>query len=36
MTQVTQYLVDRYGEFVLLKPVFAPHTLVLWIAAPPC
>jgi cytochrome c-type biogenesis protein CcmH len=29
-----QYLVDRYGEFVLLKPVFAWHTLVLWIAAP--
>lgn len=32
--QVRQYLVDRYGEFVLLKPVFAWHTLVLWIAAP--
>lgn len=32
--QVMQYLVDRYGEFVLLKPVFAPHTLVLWTAAP--
>jgi cytochrome c-type biogenesis protein CcmH len=32
--QVVQYLVDRYGEFVLLKPVFAWHTLVLWIAAP--
>ncbi|HEX4296807.1 MAG TPA: cytochrome c-type biogenesis protein [Devosia sp.] len=32
--QVRQYLVDRYGEFVLLKPVFAPHTLLLWIAAP--
>jgi cytochrome c-type biogenesis protein CcmH len=32
--QVTQYLVDRYGEYVLLKPVLAPHTLVLWIAAP--
>jgi cytochrome c-type biogenesis protein CcmH len=32
--QVAQYLVDRYGEFVLLKPVFAPHTLVLWAAAP--
>ena len=32
--QVVQYLVDRYGEFVLLKPVFAPHTLVLWAAAP--
>ena len=32
--QVVQYLVDRYGEFVLLKPVLAWHTLVLWIAAP--
>ena len=32
--QVLQYLVDRYGEFVLLRPVFAPHTLVLWTAAP--
>jgi cytochrome c-type biogenesis protein CcmH len=32
--QVRQYLVDRYGEFVLLKPVFAWHTLVLWAAAP--
>lgn len=31
---VTQYLVDRYGEFVLLNPVIAPHTIVLWIAAP--
>jgi cytochrome c-type biogenesis protein CcmH len=30
----TQYLVDRYGEFVLLNPVMAPHTLLLWIAAP--
>lgn len=32
--QVRQYLVDRYGEFVLLRPVFAPHTLILWFAAP--
>jgi len=32
--QVRQYLVDRYGEFVLLKPVFALHTLILWVAAP--
>ena len=32
--QVRQYLVDRYGEFVLLKPVIAPHTIALWIAAP--
>ena len=32
--QVRQYLVARYGEFVLLKPVFAWHTLILWVAAP--
>lgn len=31
---VLQFVVDRYGEFVLLRPVFAWHTLVLWIAAP--
>ena len=29
--EAVQYLVDRYGEYVLLKPRFAPHTLVLWI-----
>ena len=32
--QVVQYLVDRYGEFILLKPVIAPHTVLLWAAAP--
>jgi cytochrome c-type biogenesis protein CcmH len=32
--QVIDYLVSRYGEFVLLKPVFAWHTLALWGAAP--
>jgi cytochrome c-type biogenesis protein CcmH len=32
--EVQDYVVARYGEFVLLRPVFAPHTLVLWIAAP--
>ena len=32
--QVRQYLVDRYGEYVLLRPVFALHTLILWAAAP--
>lgn len=31
---VMQYLVDRYGEYVLLRPVVAPHTLLLWGAAP--
>ncbi|MCV0425365.1 MAG: cytochrome c-type biogenesis protein CcmH [Roseibium sp.] len=33
-TEVVDYLVDRYGEFVLLKPRFAWHTLVLWAAGP--
>jgi cytochrome c-type biogenesis protein CcmH len=32
--QVRQYIVSRYGEFVLLQPVLAPHTLILWFAAP--
>ncbi|HEY0919178.1 cytochrome c-type biogenesis protein [Devosia sp.] len=32
--QVKQYLVDRYGEFVLLNPVVGPHTVLLWSAAP--
>lgn len=30
--QVIDYVVARYGEFVLLKPRFALHTLVLWLA----
>ena len=30
--QVLDFLVSRYGEFVLLRPRFAWHTLVLWIA----
>ncbi|MCJ2049712.1 cytochrome c-type biogenesis protein [Methylobacterium sp. J-070] len=28
---VLNYVVDRYGEFVLLRPVFALHTLLLWL-----
>jgi cytochrome c-type biogenesis protein CcmH len=28
---VLRYVVDRYGEFVLLRPVFALHTLLLWL-----
>jgi len=32
--QVRQYLVDRYGEFVLLRPRVEAHTLILWFAAP--
>ena len=30
--EIVDFLVQRYGEFVLLKPRFAPHTLLLWIA----
>jgi len=29
--QVVDFLVDRYGEFVLLKPRFEWHTAVLWL-----
>jgi cytochrome c-type biogenesis protein CcmH len=28
--QVLDYLVARYGDFVLLKPPFKPETLLLW------
>lgn len=28
--QVIDFVVSRYGEFVLLRPRFAPHTLLLW------
>lgn len=31
---VEQFLVDRYGEYVLLNPRFNEHTILLWIAAP--
>jgi len=31
---VRDYIVARYGEYVLLNPVVAGHTLLLWIAAP--
>ena len=30
-TEVTNFLVARYGEFVLLKPPFGTHTLLLWL-----
>jgi len=33
-TQVLDFLVARYGEFVLLRPRFEWHTLILWLAAP--
>jgi cytochrome c-type biogenesis protein CcmH len=29
---VRDFVVQRYGEFVLLRPVFGPHTLLLWMA----
>jgi cytochrome c-type biogenesis protein CcmH len=32
--EIVDFVVARYGEFVLLKPRFAPHTLVLWLATP--
>jgi cytochrome c-type biogenesis protein CcmH len=32
--EINQFVVDRYGEYVLLNPVVAPHTILLWIAAP--
>jgi cytochrome c-type biogenesis protein CcmH len=28
--QVTDFLVDRYGEFVLLRPRLTPQTAILW------
>lgn len=31
---VRQFLVDRYGEYVLLNPRLSTGTLLLWIAAP--
>jgi cytochrome c-type biogenesis protein CcmH len=32
--QVVDFIVARYGEFVLLKPKFTPHTMLLWLATP--
>jgi cytochrome c-type biogenesis protein CcmH len=32
--QVRAFLVARYGEFVLLKPPFQLHTLLLWLLPP--
>jgi cytochrome c-type biogenesis protein CcmH len=29
-SEVLDFLVDRYGEFVLMRPVLAPHTVLLW------
>ena len=33
-SQVIDFLVARYGEFVLLKPRLNEHTLVLWLTPP--
>jgi cytochrome c-type biogenesis protein CcmH len=33
-TQVIDFLVARYGEFVLLKPRLNPHTWLLWLLPP--
>ena len=32
--QVLDFLVDRYGEFVLLKPRFVWHNALLWLTPP--
>jgi cytochrome c-type biogenesis protein CcmH len=32
--QAIDYLVARYGEFILLKPRFNPHTWLLWLVPP--
>ena len=32
--QVIDFVVARYGEFVLLRPRFAPHTWALWLGPP--
>ncbi len=32
--QIIDFIVARYGEFVLLNPRFKPHTLILWFATP--
>jgi len=32
--QTVDFVVARYGEYVLLNPVMAPHTLLLWFATP--
>lgn len=30
--EIRQFLVARYGDFVLLKPAFKPETYLLWLA----
>ena len=31
---IRNYLVSRYGDFILLKPRFRPETLLLWLGPP--
>ena len=31
-SEIKTFLVDRYGEFILLKPVLSWHTALLWLA----
>jgi cytochrome c-type biogenesis protein CcmH len=31
---IRDFLVSRYGDFILLKPPFKPETLLLWLGAP--
>jgi cytochrome c-type biogenesis protein CcmH len=33
-TEVKRYVVDRYGEFVLLRPEFSAANAALWLAGP--
>ena len=30
--QIVDFVVERYGDYVLLKPRFTPETLILWLA----
>jgi cytochrome c-type biogenesis protein CcmH len=32
--EIEEFVVARYGEFVLLKPRLSPQTLILWLATP--
>ena len=32
--EIVDFVVARYGEFVLLKPRLSRHTLLLWLATP--
>ncbi len=32
--EIADFIVARYGEFVLLRPRLSPHTMLLWFATP--